>query len=94
LSLDFNYKPNAAPYSPPFGPIVCTAIAVCPADPVFVGMTPTVFGLYQINFRVPGPPPEARPCGGPSRSNLTVSVLGASSFDGVGICIDTPQIVP
>jgi uncharacterized protein (TIGR03437 family) len=90
--LNFNYQPNAQPTPATVSPWFT------PASPVFVGLTPGFAGLYQINFVVPTTPPVA-PCAGSLgfgadpfshvNTNLTVTVIGATSFDGVGICVES-----
>lgn len=81
--LNFDYHPNAPPAPPIPSPFFS------PASPVFVGLTPGFAGLYQINFVVPATPAPAVPCGvGAGPSNLTVTVVGATSFDGAAICVE------
>jgi hypothetical protein len=47
----------------------------------------TAVGLYRVTFQVPSPPQGLRECGGDVRSNVTVNIRRASSFDGAPICI-------
>lgn len=92
--LNFDYRPNAAPSRP-----YCPAPSGCSLpNPAFSGLTPGYAGLYQVNFIVPEPPLRTPPCNDESfsysnlanvASNLTVSVITLSSFDGAGICVDT-----
>lgn len=91
--LAFNFQADALPSSP-FSQgtpgISFTSI------PLFAGLTPGYPGLYQINFVVPAAPAGLPPCvsgQGPNlvNTNLTVSVVGVTSFDGVAICVSLPQ---
>jgi uncharacterized protein (TIGR03437 family) len=91
FNLDFNFHDNALPAQP-------SAKPTAPLLPLFTGLTPGYPGLYQINFVVP-PLQSALPCaaGVPPppavsavNTNLTVSVGGATSFDGAAICVALP----
>ncbi len=92
--LDFNYTVNALPIKPYIG-----RPDVKPPKPIYAGLAPGFAGLYQINFTVPPQPAGGTPlCALPgtfgpganaAQSNLTVSVGGAFSFDGAGICVAT-----
>ena len=91
FNLDFNFHENALPAKP-------FATPTAPLVPLFTGLTPGYPGLYQINFVVP-PLQSALPCaaGVPPpaavsavNTNLTVSVGGATSFDGAAICVALP----
>jgi uncharacterized protein (TIGR03437 family) len=87
FQLNFDYRPNA----PPYRPACATAGACLEGQPVFSGLTPGYAGLYQVNFIVPPPPAGTPACDGSTiTSNLTVSVLGLTSLDGVRICVDGP----
>jgi uncharacterized protein (TIGR03437 family) len=82
--MGFNFQANAPPSAPP---------SLAP-PPVYAGLTPNYPGLYQINFVVPSIPAGLPPCGsnqGLVNTNLTVSVGGENSFDGVEICVSVPQ---
>jgi uncharacterized protein (TIGR03437 family) len=91
IALDFNYRPNSLATKP------------APAAPqaLFAGATPGFVGLYQVNFVVPPVPTGTPACQAYDvssmplnanlvYSNLTVSVGGAFSFDGAGICVAVP----
>jgi hypothetical protein len=82
VGLDFDFSPNAGPSTPGQRRDPGT-----PPLPVFAGLSPGSAGLYQVNFVVPTPPPGTPACFGTVHSNLTVSVIGANSTDGAGICV-------
>jgi hypothetical protein len=82
VGLDFDFSPNAGPSMPSQRRDPGT-----PPLPVFAGLSPGLVGLYQVNFVVPTPPPGTPNCFGTVHSNLTVSVIGANSTDGAGICV-------
>ncbi|HXI42350.1 MAG TPA: hypothetical protein VNH83_20370 [Bryobacteraceae bacterium] len=94
--LNFDFQPNAPPTP---GVMLINKWFVAPPGPVFVGLTPNFVGLYQINFVVQSPPPGLLPCvrslgfgANPFAnvlSNLTVTLIGRTSFDGAQICVDT-----
>lgn len=77
--LDFNFSVNAPPRLRRDGPSVQRAL--------FAGLTPGFVGLYQVNFLVPEIPPSVLPCSATNVSNVTVTLIGATSFDGAGICV-------
>ncbi len=94
--LNFDFQPNAPPTP---GMMLINKWFVAPPGPVFVGLTPNFVGLYQINFVVQSPPAGLLPCvinlgdgANPYAnvlSNLTVTLIGRTSFDGAQICVDT-----
>jgi hypothetical protein len=91
FGIQFNYLPNALPARPSTG-----------SAPLYAGATAGYAGLYQINFVVPAVPAGTPACAGVSPdqlqpgsnavlSNLTVSIGGAFSFGGAGVCVAVPQ---
>ncbi|HZU24740.1 MAG TPA: hypothetical protein VFA04_04410 [Bryobacteraceae bacterium] len=97
FTLNFNYRENAGPTRAP------RPVGSPPTDPkpLYAGLTPGYAGLYQVNFVVPEPPSlrivpgcvdpnTAKPGDILVQSNLTVSVIGDTSFDGAGICVAVP----
>lgn len=94
--LNFDYRVNAPPLSRVEIPPSCSDLPDCPiVHPLFTGLTPGFAGLYQINFIVPPPPPGTPACeasiapgGIGALSNLTVSLISNTSFDGAPICVD------
>jgi uncharacterized protein (TIGR03437 family) len=58
----------------------------------FAGLSPGSVGLYQVNFKVPKPPPGTPSCPTQSAaSNLTVTISGQASFDGAAVCVAVGQ---
>lgn len=95
FQLNFDFRANSPPYGTLMMPPACATTPTCPqVAPLFSGLTSGYAGLYQVNFVVPSPPPGMPACstGLPYypytvSSNLTVSLIGSSSFDGAGICV-------
>jgi uncharacterized protein (TIGR03437 family) len=93
IVVNFDYRPNA----PPAPGTVWMGEGFVPAPPPFAGLTPGFVGLYQVNFIVPLMPAATPPCvqsvgvgANPFASvlsNLTVTVVGRTSFDGAAICV-------
>jgi len=92
FQLNFDYRLNAPPTNQLILPPGCSPISpeTCSQlRPLFSGLTPGYAGLYQVNFIVPTPPPGTPRCNVTNiSSNLTVTLIGISSFDGGGICVD------
>lgn len=89
FNIGFDARPNATgsrPYDVE-GDFLTT--------PLFTGLVSGFVGLYQINVLVPDlrVPLPCTPTGAPSvqqdrvDSNVTISVAGPASFDGIGICV-------
>jgi uncharacterized protein (TIGR03437 family) len=95
--LNFDFEPNAPPTP---GMMLINQWLVAPPGPVFLGLTPNYVGLYQINFVVPSKPDGLLPCArslglganpyANVLSNLTVTLIGRTSFDGAQICVGVP----
>jgi uncharacterized protein (TIGR03437 family) len=81
--LDFNFRPNSLATRP----ILPAGFGPTPPTPLYTGLVPGYAGLYQINLIVPSAPVGTQACSGNVLSNLTVSVGGLASFNGVGICV-------
>jgi uncharacterized protein (TIGR03437 family) len=91
--VNFDYRPNA----PPTPGTVLMSEWFVPSPPPFAGLTPGFVGLYRVNFIVPPMPAGTLPCvrsvglgANPFASvlsNLTVTVVGRTSFDGAAICV-------
>jgi uncharacterized protein (TIGR03437 family) len=79
LRVTIDARANAAPAQP--------AAGVSAADGA-ARLRPGAVGIYELTFRAPSLPAGAPPCGGDVRSNATVSVGAAASFDGAAICVD------
>ncbi|HCC57543.1 MAG TPA: hypothetical protein DEQ47_09810 [Solibacterales bacterium] len=84
FSMQFAYSGGAT-----IGPSSGSPILQSPIK--FVGMTPTAVGLYQVNFIVPSPLPNATSCQQtPDQTNLTVTLSSSASADSAKICVSTP----
>jgi len=80
VSVSFDWLPNA---------LGSRAIPARLAQPAFAGLVTGYVGLYQINVVVPPVPPGTPACTGNPvgmSSNLTINIVGHSSFDGARIC--------
>jgi len=80
--LTIDARPNQSPGKPYDNAAATTASANS------VVLLPGAVGIYQLSFTVPALPAGAPACGNSVRSNLTVSVGRATSYDGVAICVD------
>ena len=86
--VNFEYGANEGPSKGvPLSLTVCSTIPTCPFIPRFAGLTPTSVGLYQINFVIPQSAQGIVACGPGITSNLTLTIVGLTSFDGAGICV-------
>jgi uncharacterized protein (TIGR03437 family) len=77
-SLNLDFSVNAPPRFPVGDQL---------EQPLFIGLTPGLVGLYQVNFKLPPVPPEISSCGGSILSNLTITLVGSTSFDGARLCV-------
>jgi hypothetical protein len=85
-----DFQPNAGPSKgTPLFLTACSTTPICPLTPAFAGLTPGSVGLYQVNFVIPSSPQTVIACGPGITSNLTLTIVGATSFDGAGICVGT-----
>ncbi len=84
LILEFSFLASPRPWNglPPDSPNVVVV------EPEYMGLAPGQIGLYQINFVMPKVPPDLRRCRSSPDSNVTISVAGFYSFDGVGFCAE------
>lgn len=81
----YDFHPNAQPQ------LVYIFDAAKWQAPLFAGLVPGSVGLYQVNVRIPEPPPGTPACDGYVGTNLTITVMALSypgSMDGVGVCVD------
>lgn len=53
---------------------------------LYAGLSPGSIGLYQINIRIPTVPDNLPECIGNVTSNLTITLMGFQSLDGVRLC--------
>jgi len=82
-ALSYDFRVNASP----------SQARLTTPDPylLYLGMSPGSVGLYNANFVVPPLPDGLPECDGISvSSNLTVTLVGATSFDGAAICVKNP----
>lgn len=92
VEVNFEYGANEGPSRGlPLSLTVCSTTPNCVFTPSFAGLTPGTVGLYQINFVIPGSTQGVIPCGPVVTSNLTLTVVGLTSFDGTGICVAAPS---
>lgn len=54
---------------------------------LYAGLSPGGLGLYQITVRIPEIPVEAPLCSGDIEWNVTLTMHGLSSTDGVSLCV-------
>jgi uncharacterized protein (TIGR03437 family) len=84
--VSYDYRPNASPSKAGISSLTSPDLKV-----QFVGMSPGLVGVYQANVIVPLPPTDIMACdGGQVHSNLTITIIGQSSFDGAGVCVKRP----
>ncbi len=90
LQVAFNFTPGAAPAWP--GPSSATLVRDLAA---FAGLAPNYAGLYQVNFKVPAPPPGTPACLTSNvQSNVTITLVGDYTYDGAHFCVQTSQAAP
>jgi uncharacterized protein (TIGR03437 family) len=89
LRVSFDFRPNA-------GASVCLTPEDCSFTEAAGALTPGAVGRYEIRFKPPPTPHRTPPCsssGAPPgveriSSNLTVTVVGTTSYDSAAICFD------
>lgn len=88
--VNFDFQANAGPSrGVPLIFTTCNTSIICPFTPAFAGLTPGSVSLYQVNFVIPSAPQPMFACGPGIASNLTLTIVGSTSFDGAGICVTT-----
>ena len=86
--VNIDNQANAAPSKGiPLSLTACSTTPTCPFTPVFAGLSPGSVGLYQVNFVIPSALQPMFACGPGIASNLTLTIVGLTSFDGAGICV-------
>ena len=87
--LDFEFQPNRLGHLPPYPSGQRSGYA----QPAYTGLAPGYPGLYQINVTLPAAPADLVPCGGAGNvfSNLTISLVGITSYDAAPICMAPRQ---
>lgn len=83
--IDFNFRANALAVAPPLQLGIAASDGY--AAPAYAGATPGYPGLYQVNVQLPSVPAGTPACGGKVASNLTITVIGVSSFDAAPTCV-------
>ena len=86
--LDFEFQPNRLGHLPPYPSGQRSGYL----QPAYAGLAPGYPGLYQINITLPAAPAGLVPCGGGDGgvevfSNLTISLVGITSYDAAPICM-------
>lgn len=87
-AMNYDYRINASPSR------AGATVPLPSPDPtiLFVGLTPTLVGVWQINFVLPKPPGPILACDNAGvLSNVTVTLAGQVTFDGAGICVTPPS---
>ena len=89
LRIAFDFTPGAVPAWP--GPSSATVVRDMA---VFAGLAPNYAGLYQVNFKVPAPPPGTPACltSGSVQSNVTITLVGDYTYDGAQFCVRTDPV--
>lgn len=86
IDLLFDFQPNAAGRA-------CRDPAFCSGTPAQAVLRPGRVGLYELRFKVPRPPGRIPDCSPTApgfhgvASNLTVTLLGATSYAAAPICV-------
>ena len=86
--IDFNFRANAQAVAPMLQLGITAEDGY--ATPLYAGVTPGYPGLYQVNVQLPPVPAGTLECGGKVATNLTITIIGFSSFDAAAICMATP----
>ena len=82
--LDFEFRPNRGGHLPPYPSGQRSGYL----QPAYSGLTPGYPGLYQINITLPQAPPGLVACGSSDvLSNLTITLIGITSYDAAPICM-------
>jgi hypothetical protein len=80
FEMTAEFAPNAMPRR------FIAGAGIQPITPYYIGLSD--IGVYQIDFPAPVVPPSTAPCDGKKiLSNVTITLAGPNSFDGVQLCI-------
>jgi hypothetical protein len=92
--VGFDFRPNAAPSRYFQSSVNFTLSGTVNFSTAVAYLTPGAVGLYQVNVQLPATFPAVPSCGlvvgQIVQTNLTIDIGGPYSFDGAGICVQTP----
>jgi uncharacterized protein (TIGR03437 family) len=100
VGIGFDFRANAPPMRPVAGQAVARGTGpgrgaipqqppVSMSEPLSSGLLLGAVGVYQVTVQIAAIPSQTPACAGAVQSNLTITLVGQTSFDGAGICVSS-----